>query len=172
MRFALSEVYHGLTVAGRRAFTLTELIVTVAIVGLLASIAIPIYSNVRDASEKAVAEDHVEALNRAVNTYSQTCWKLPVAANAASTADELLVLRSLQYQFPAASLKLGSPYFDTKYDPPSSSNSSHLRIRWNGKSFELLPPGSAGTGLRYASGTDYKKVPVSFPNGYKPAGAP
>ena len=158
--------------AGRRAFTIVELIVTVAIIGLLASIAIPVYSNIREASEKAAAEDHVESLNRAVTTFVQNCWKLPTAPDAVSTADELAVLRSLQYQFPSASLKPGSPYFDQTYDPPSSSNSSHLRIRWNGKTFELLEPGSSGTGLRYASGTDYKKVPVSFPNGFKPEGAP
>ncbi len=172
MNFAPSAPCYRSPVAVRRAFTIVELLVTVAIIGLLASIAIPVYSNIREASEKAVAGDQVEALNRAITTFAQNCWKLPTAPDAASTADELAVLRSLQYQFPSASLKPGSPYFDQTYDPPSSSNSLHLRIRWNGKSFELLEPGTSGTGLRYASGADYKKVPVSFPNGYKPEGAP
>ena len=161
----------ALSVPGREAFTLVELVVTVAIMGVLAAIAIPIYSNVRDASEHALADDHVESLNRAVTTFSQNCWKLPTAAVASSNTDEIAVLRSLQYQFPASSLIPGSPFFDPTYNPPSSSNSSFLRIRWNGKSFELLDIGAAGTGLRFNSGADYKKTPYSFPSGYKPEGA-
>jgi len=153
------------------AFTLVELVVTIGIVGTLVGIAIPIYSNVRNASEEAVATDHVEALNSAVDKYSQECWKIPTAAAPDVTDDEYLVLRSLQYRFPAATLRPGSPFFNPNYDPAASSSTSDLRIRWNGKNFDLLKHGQPGKGLKYDNGHDVKNTPYSFPSGYKPEGA-
>jgi prepilin-type N-terminal cleavage/methylation domain-containing protein len=153
------------------AFTLVELIVTIGIIGALTGVAIPIYSNVRNASEETAATDLVEGLNHAVTKYSQECWKMPTAADASSTADEYAVLRSLQYRFPAPNIRPGSPFFNTNYDPKTSSNSSDIRIRWNGKSFELLKHGQSGTGLRYDNGNDTKSTPYTFPTGYKPEGA-
>jgi prepilin-type N-terminal cleavage/methylation domain-containing protein len=155
----------------RSAFSLAEIVVTIAIMGLLMAVAIPIYSNLRDASERAIARDHVEALNRAVTNFSHGCWKFPTPANASSTDDEYAVLRSVQYKFPLASKKVGSPFFDPKYDPQPSSNSHHLRIRWNGKTFDLLEIGTTGTGLRFQSGSDFKSTPYAFPSGYQPEGA-
>ncbi len=157
--------------AGRSAFTLVELIVTIGVIGVLSAIAIPIYSGVRYASEEAVATDHVEALNHAVAKYSQECWKMPTLADASATTDEYAVLRSLQYRFPSANLKPGSPFFNPTYDPRTSSNASELRIRWNGKSFELLKHGQSGTGLKYDNGNDVRNNPYNFPAGYKPEGA-
>ena len=156
---------------GKSGFTLVELIVTIGILGVLAGVAISSYSNVNAASAKAIAGDHVEALNRAVTNFSQACWKFPTAPDHASTTDEVTVLRSLQYKFPSTNMIPGSPFFDQRYDPPASSDSKHLRIRWNGKGFELLEPGDSGTGLRYRGAADYKSVPYSFPGGYKPEGA-
>lgn len=154
-------------------FSLVEVIVTIGVLGVLAAIAIPVLSGVFDRSEEAVAGDHVESLNRAVTNYSHNCWKIPTAADNSSTADELTVLRSIQWTFPAADvsgIKLGSPYFDPRYDPAPSSSSSDIRIRWNGKSFELLKRGTTGTGLSYRGKADYKSSPYSFPSGYRPAG--
>jgi prepilin-type N-terminal cleavage/methylation domain-containing protein len=152
-------------------FTLVELIVTIGIIGVLTGIAIPIYSNVRNASEEGVATDHVESLNSAVAKYTQECWKIPTAADASGTTDEYLVLRSLQYRFPATSPHPGSPFFNPNYDPRTSSNPTELRIRWNGKNFELLKHGQSGTGLKYDNGNDVRSNPYSFPSGYKPEGA-
>jgi prepilin-type N-terminal cleavage/methylation domain-containing protein len=153
------------------AFTLVELLVTVSVIGVLVGISIPIYSGVRGASERAVATDHVESLNHAVVKYSQECWKMPTAAAPDVTDDEYAVLRSLQYRFPATSLKPGSPFFNPNYDPRTSSSLEAIRIRWNGKSFELLERGEPGKGLMYDNGNDVKSTPYSFPNGYKPEGA-
>jgi len=163
--------HHPAPVRGSAAFSLVEIVVVVAIIGVLSAVAIPVFSNLHGASEKAVASDHVEALNRAVTNFSHTCWKFPTAANASSTDDEFAVVRSLQYKFPVNNLKPGSPFFDPKYDPQPSSNSSHLRIRWNGIGFELLGWGQSGTGLRYHNGEDFKQTPYSFPSGYQPEGS-
>jgi prepilin-type N-terminal cleavage/methylation domain-containing protein len=159
------------TPANPAGFTLVELVVTIGIVGVLTGIAIPIYSNVRSASEEGVAVDHVESLNTAVAKFSQECWKIPTTASPDVTDDEYLVLRSLQYRFPGTDSKPGSPFFNPNYNPGTSSNTSDLRIRWNGKNFELLKHGQPGKGLKYDNGNDVKNNPYSFPTGYKPEGA-
>jgi prepilin-type N-terminal cleavage/methylation domain-containing protein len=159
----------------RRAFSLVEMVVTVAVIGIVAAIAIPIYSNVTERSQIAVVEDHVELLNRSLGNFSQSCWKIPTAANNSDTADEFLVLRSLQYTFPQSASdpigKPGSPYFSPNYDPSASSSTNEHRIRWNGRSFEVLPRGQAGSGILFRGADDIKRTPYSFPSGYKPEGA-
>jgi type II secretory pathway pseudopilin PulG len=146
-------------------------LVTVVIIGVLAALAVPIYSNINTSSREVVATDHLEHMNKAVTRFSQNCWKIPTAAAAGDTADEFTVLRSLQYHFPPDQFRPGSPFFDPRYNPGVSSSSADYRIRWNGNSFELLKPGVGGSGLHYAGPGDYAASPYSFPSGYKPAGA-
>ena len=155
------------------AVSLVEMLVTIGILGVLTAIAIPVISGVFNNSEEVVAGDHVEDLNRAVANFSHNCWKIPTAADNSVTTDELAVLRSIQWTFPASDvsgIKLGSPYFDPRYDPAPSSSSSEMRIRWNGRSFELLKKGTTGSGLSYRGKADYKSSPYSFAAGYRPAG--
>ncbi len=151
----------------RAGFSFVELIITLAIMGLLAAVAIPVYSNVTKSSGETIATDHVESLNRAVAKFSQNCWRLPSPADNSVTTDEFVVLRSIQYRFPISNPKVGSPYFDPRYNPTASSSTNDLRIRWNGTGFELLKTGTAGSGLRYNGGNEYT-TPSSFPNGYQP----
>lgn len=159
-----------ITPTPRGAFSLTEMLVTILIIGVLAAIAIPVYSNITETSRRTVVQDHVEALNRAVTNFGHACWKFPTAANDSATTDEMAVVRSLQWKFPASSLKLGSPYFDPRYDPAGTSSTSEYRIRWNGKGFEMLDKGQAGSGLKYDGSSDYKPAPYTFPSGYTPVG--
>lgn len=155
----------------RKGFSLPEILTVVAIIGVLSAMAIPVYNGITRRVEDAEAADFVESLNRAVLRFGQSNWDLPVAANHSATTDEFTVLRSLQYKWPASSLKPGSPYFTPKYNPVASSSSSTHRIRWNGRTFEVLKPGTAGSGLlKTFTGADQTSADYVFPQGYKPAG--
>ena len=116
-----------------------------------------------------------ESLNRAVLNFNQANWDIPTAANNAATTDEFIVLRSLQYKWPtgAGPLKPGSPYFNAQYNPTTSSDTTKHRIRWNGRTFDLLRPGTRGIRARFLKpfdGSDRTVAEHIFPTGYKPAG--
>ncbi len=155
-----------------KAFSLVELLTVIAVIGVLTAIAIPAYSGVTDRVRDAEAGDFVESLNRAVLTFSQTNWEIPTPANNGADTDELLVLRSLQFHWPSPNQKpVGAPYFSPKYNPGSSSASTVHRIRWNGRTFQLLKPGTSGTGLiKTFTGADYTAADYVFPSSYRPAG--
>lgn len=156
----------------RRAFSLTEILVVVAVIGVLTAIAIPVYSNVTESAKNVQADDFAETLNKSVRNYAQAAWEIPTAGDNSATTDEFIVIRSLQYKWPATSMKPGSPFFSQLYNPTASSSSTQYRIRWNGKIFESLRPGTSGTGLLVPfDRSDYATTPYSFPDGYQPAGA-
>ena len=154
-----------------KAFTLPEILTVMGIVGVLTAIAIPAYSGLTGKVQDVEATDFVESLNRAVLSFGQGNWDIPTVANNAATTDEFLVLRSIQYKWPAISLKPGSPYFSPKYNPAASSSSTVHRIRWNGRTFDLIKPGTTGSGLlKTFTGVDYTAADCVFPANYKPAG--
>jgi type II secretory pathway pseudopilin PulG len=151
--------------------SLVELLLVVGVLGVVGAVALPVYQSLIGESEEVIATDHVQALNKAVFQFTQNCWKPAQAADDAVTTDEFLVLRSLQYKFPASQMKPGSPYFDPRYNPATSSAASDFRIRWNGTTFELITPGQTGTGLRYGDGTEYTTA-HTFASNYQPVGPP
>ncbi len=157
-----------------RGFTFPELLITVGIIAVLAGIAIPAYSGITRTAKNVEADDFAESLNRAVSNFNQANWEIPTASAPDATTDEFVVLRSLQFKnWPAGSFKPGAPYFSARYHPEASSDSTQHRLRWNGRSFEVLQPGTAGKGfLKTFEGKDYKADDYVFPSGYSPAGSP
>jgi prepilin-type N-terminal cleavage/methylation domain-containing protein len=125
----------------RRAcgISLTELLVVVAVLGVLAAVAIPLLVGLIPVSQENVALDAVERLNRAVHSYEMAVREISLAAGDGANVVALLRTRSAQAP--------GSPYLDDQPSYAVTSSAESYRARWSGRVFELLVPGQDGTGL-------------------------
>ena len=121
----------------QKAVSLVELLIVVAVIGVMAAVAIPMM-NAFIPAQSQVATRNLNYLNGAVVCYNQAATELSTNTSASAI---MQVLKARD------TLVSGSPFLPSNLKTNTTSDSSTYRATWTGRMFELLPPGTNGTGF-------------------------
>lgn len=127
----------------RAGYSLVEILVVVGVIAILAALASVSFSGVFQSAREEAATANLSRLNRAVMSYSHAASELTNTPNV-GISDEQAVFSNLQARDAAIP---GSPFLEAHYSAVESSDATVFRGRWNGYTFELLKPGTTGTGV-------------------------
>lgn len=129
--------------SSRAAFSLPEILVVVGVIAVLAAIMIPTMLHITESAEETTAEANVEMLNQALLKYSQSASELTNSVSE-SISDEREVVDALKVRDTSV---VGSPFLNGNFTVTATSDESVYRAVWNGRMFQLLTPGTEGTGM-------------------------
>lgn len=155
-----------------RAFSLVEMIIVVAILGIISALAVPAFTDILGNSKETLARNVVETLNGATKQFNHSQWDLLYTAKPNDTSDEIYLLRTLQWKESDAGGELNpkGPFMRNDWNPAPSSDAKEFRIEWSGSAWRLLPPGRKGYGLLVVfDGSDLGTV-FNHPANFTPAG--
>lgn len=125
--------------------SLTEVLVVLAFLAIVAAISVPSISRLVSDSSYETAKRNLNYINSAVLSFNNSNWELVLATSSGSD-DEQKIFDSLRYRS-ATNPAAGSPYLPETATFVASSDTSTYRAMWNGRIFGIVVPGSNGTGL-------------------------
>jgi len=155
---AASQKSKTFSLLGRRAFSLPEALIVIAVIGIMAAIGIPVISGLIPSSESAIAQRNLNLLNGAVHNFKQSYWEIP------SASTDQNIFRSLQFRDPVNPLP-GTPFLPATARFSASSSDQTYRASWNGTVFRLYPKGAGGSGFDLMKMSESTTPYVSTTNG-------
>ena len=130
-----------MTLGNRRGFTLIELMIVVAIIGILAAIAVPLYQNILARSRTAKVTADTRSIASAMVQYSALCGDLPGAAGDTCTPGGAgmpgLIVVQCDNVLGCPPGQTGGPFFAAPGPVPASG--------W-GAAYAINVPGPGGPG--------------------------
>ncbi|CAN5332557.1 hypothetical protein BH23VER1_BH23VER1_06390 [soil metagenome] len=134
---------------GERGMTLPELLISVAVVGILTGVSVVFYGPLNREVSAVIHNEDVERLNQALAQYRQVVGNFTVAADDGASTDEQAVMAMLKTR--NALTMPGSPYLEpsVNFAPSVGTEDEEKRFRavWNGYVFQVIPPDGVGSGV-------------------------
>lgn len=156
---------------GSAAFSLVEIVVVVAVLGILTGIGVMSFKRVTETSREVVASNVVETLNNATKEFGHAQYNLSSAGENDNADDEVHLLQTLQWRDPSITYGVAGPFMRQDWIPATSDLTSDYRAVWTGGFWKLAIPGQEGAGLKIDFDAADVGTLVTFDSDWQPVNA-